>query len=106
MAENNWKIFGEYLDRVKDMPAEAFPSAMERQAEEIKVFFASVSEQSFDTQEASLPGGGTRPLGEAILGGPFKWLAAYKLQLFLYAKAAGATDIGTANAWAGIDRKS
>jgi hypothetical protein len=106
MAESNWKIFGEYLDRVKDMPAEAFPAAMEKQAAEIKAFFASVSEETFDMQEASLPGGGTRPLGEAILGGPFKWLAAYKLQLFLYAKSTGAAEIGTSNAWAGIDRKS
>ncbi len=43
-------------------------------------------------------------LGLAILNGPLKWLTAYKLQLFLYAKACGA-EIGTANAWAGMDWK-
>jgi hypothetical protein len=56
-----------------------------------------------ETQMAPLPGGGTRTLGLAILEAPFKWLTAYKLQLFLYAKATGASAIGTANAWAGVD---
>jgi hypothetical protein len=106
MAEGNWKIFSEYAERVKDMPAEEFPAAMQRQAEDIAAFFASINEETLETQQAPIPGGGTLPLGVAILGGPFKWLAGYKLQLFLYAKAAGVTEIGTANAWAGIDRRS
>jgi hypothetical protein len=103
LAENNWKLLGEYSAKVKDMPAEDFPAAMDRQEGEIAAFFASVSEQTLETQKAPLPGVDPLPLGEAILGGPFKWLAAYKLQLFLYAKVTGATQIGTANAWAGID---
>jgi len=105
MAEQNWKLFGEYTDRAKAMPADEFPAAMDRQKAELESFFRSVDEQTLGTQLASLPGGGKLPLGEAIMNGPLKWLAAYKLQLFLYAKATGAVEIGTANAWAGIDWK-
>lgn len=32
-----------------------------------------------------------------------KWLAAYKMQLFLYIKASGNTNIGTSNLWGGMD---
>ncbi len=103
MADKNWKQFRQFTDRVATMSVEEFPAAMARQREEIREFFAGIGEAELENQEAPLPGGGTRPLGIAILAGPFKWLTAYKLQLFLYAKASGASGIGTANAWAGID---
>jgi hypothetical protein len=32
-----------------------------------------------------------------------KWITAYKMQLFLYIKANGVSNIGTSNAWAGFD---
>jgi hypothetical protein len=105
MAESNWKLFSEvYGARVKEMPATDFPAAMERQKQEIRDFFASVSEEALLTQDAPLPGGrGMLPLGAAILNGPLKWLTAYKMQLFLYAKAAGAPQLKTSNLWAGTD---
>ena len=78
---------------------------MDLQKQEIKAFFDSVTERELETKDALLPVGGTQLLGQAILDLPFKWLAAYKLQLFLYAKATGSADIGTANAWMGIDWK-
>lgn len=105
MAEGSWKIFGEYITRSKEMRAEDFLSAIARQKSEIEAFFASASEETLETQQAHLPGGDTSQLGAAIMNGPLKWLAAYKLQLFSYAKATGVTEIGTANAWRGIDWK-
>lgn len=104
LAESNWKLFGDYAARAKVMTPAEFPEAMARQKQELAAFFAAVSETTLETQSAAMPGGGTRTLGLAILDAPFKWLTAYKLQLFLYAKACGASTIGTANAWAGVDR--
>lgn len=106
MAGGSWKQFGEFGARVQAMAPEQFPELMNQQKAELEAFFASVSDQALLSQDAPLPGGGTLPLGLAILNGPFKWLTAYKLQLFLYAKAAGAADIGTSNAWAGADRRN
>ena len=105
MASSDWKLFNEELARNKEMQPEGFPAAMTRQKQAIEQFFASTSEATLETKEAKMPGGGTLPLGVGIINGPLKWLAAYKLQLFLYAKATGAHQIGTANAWAGIDWK-
>lgn len=106
MAEGNWKLFAaEYSERVKEMPASEFPAAMERQKQEILDFFASVSEETLLTQEAPMPFGVMLPLGVAILSGPFAWLSAYKMQLFLYAKASGAIELKTSNLWRGTDPK-
>jgi hypothetical protein len=105
MNVGDWKAFASYSERVKEMPASEFPVAMERQKQEILGFFNSVSEETLHTQKAPMPGGGTLPLGAAILNGPAKWLAAYKMQLFLYAKATGAKALKTANLWRGTDPK-
>lgn len=104
MKEADWKRFAAFPERVKDLEPEDFPEAMAKQKEELKAFFDALDEETLRTKPAPLPGGGELPLGEALLNGPFKWLTSYKLQLFLYAKANGA-EIGTANAWRGVDWK-
>ena len=99
----NLDVWKEHQARVADMAPADFPDEMNRQKREIEEFFSNVSVELLATQEARPPTGDKMPLGAAIMNGPLKWLAAYKLQLFLYAKATGAAQIGTANAWAGID---
>lgn len=103
MLHKDWKRFGEYRERVKDMPAAEFPAAMDAQKQEILGFFASVSDEALRSQEAPMPGGAMLPLGTAVMEGPLKWLAAYKMQLFLYAKASGTTQLKTSNLWRGVD---
>jgi hypothetical protein len=103
MSHADWKRFAGHAEKAKEMAAAGFPAAMAQQKEAIRAFFDATSEETLLSQEAPMPGGrGMLPLGAAILNGPFKWLSAYKLQLFLYAKANGAA-IGTINAWAGMD---
>lgn len=100
----DWNLFGPRSAAASAMSAAEFPAAMERQKELIGEFFRTVTDEEMATKETPLPGGrGTATLEQAILGGPLLWLSAYKLQLFLYAKAAGARDIGTSNAWGGMD---
>jgi hypothetical protein len=103
MRESNWKLFAEHTATVKEMTAEQFPEAMARQKKDVEAFFEGVTEEQLETQMAPMPWGQTFPLGVAILNGPFKWAVAYKMQLFLYAKATGATQLKTANAWRGTD---
>lgn len=105
LYKSDWKTFGTYTSRADAMSAEGFPAAMDLQKQEIKAFFDSVTERDLETRDAALPVGGTQLLGLAILDLPFKWLPAYKLQLFLYAKATGAAELNTANAWMGMDWK-
>lgn len=41
--------------------------------------------------------------GQYLVETLLKWLAAYKMQLFLYIKASGNTSLGTSNLWGGMD---
>jgi hypothetical protein len=104
MDKGDYKIFVEMLEGTRFMKPEDFPAAMRKQKADIEQYFAEVSEEKLATHQASIPGGGTAPLAVAFLNGPLKWLTGYKLQLFMYAKAAGNEFISTPNAWAGIDR--
>jgi hypothetical protein len=103
MVENDWKRFGPFSARAKELTPEGFVEAMDRQKAELIALFKTLPEERLATQEAPLPGGGTQPLAVALMNGPLKWLTAYKLQLFLYAKSSGAHGIGTADAWRGMD---
>jgi len=105
MAANDWTLFTGYQARVKDMTADQFPAAMQQQKAEIQQFFDNITEAELETRQSALPGVADHkiPLALALMNGPLKWLTAYKMQLFLYAKAASAPEIGTPNVWRGRD---
>lgn len=103
MAERDWKRFAPFSERAKAMTSDGFVEAMDRQKAELIDLFKGLTEERLATQEAPIPGGGVQPLAVALMNGPIKWLTAYKLQLFLYAKASGVHEIGTPNAWRGVD---
>lgn len=104
MDAGDYKIFVSMLEETRHMKPADFPAAMLKQKSDIEKYFAEVSDEKLATYQAPVPGGGTVPLEVALLNGPLKWLTGYKLQLFTHAKSAGNEAIGTANAWAGIDR--
>ncbi|MCB9897030.1 MAG: hypothetical protein H6825_03385 [Planctomycetes bacterium] len=106
MLSGDWSQWAALTAHVKEMPAAGFPAAMARQKNELGAWFAEVTEHELETRVVTLPTGVEVPLGVAVLEGPLKWLTGYKLQLFLYAKASGASDLGTSNAWVGVDRVS
>jgi hypothetical protein len=105
MQAGDWTIGRTYSERASHMTPEEFPAAMDRQIEEIKEVFNSISDEEFLTKEAVYPTGQTMTFGQGAMKMSLQWLTAYKMQLFLYAKAAGATNIGTSNCWAGVDWK-
>src|SRR5687768_8980832 len=70
----DWKAFAPYSERVKEMPPEGFPAAMEQQKREIEELFTSTSDEAMRTQEAKLPAGVVFPLGAALMEAPLKWL--------------------------------
>ncbi len=98
--DKGWR--DQYLALAKEMTPAQFPERMEAQAQEIRDYFAQLPEESLATQEVKLPWGETQILGYAILNAPAKWLPAYKMQLFLYAKQNG-IKLGTPNLWRGTD---
>jgi hypothetical protein len=80
-----------------------FAAAMDRQLEGLRAVVAPLSDHDLATRDAAMPWGTPCRLGEGLVNCCVKTLVAYRMQLFLYAKAAGAHDLGPANCWAGVD---
>lgn len=104
LVARDWREYGVAEAESARMSMNDFPAAMALQKSEILAFFAKVTADELMTSETKLPGGAVVTLGLGVVNGPLKWLVAYKMQLFLYAKANGAKGIGTSNLWGGVDR--
>lgn len=102
IVERDWKRFAPFSERAKAMTSGQFVEAMDRQKGELVALFGTLTDERL-AQDGLLPTGVVQPLATALMNGPVKWLTAYKLQLFLYAKATGATALTTSNAWRGVD---
>jgi len=92
-----------YDEAAAAMRPEDFPAAMDRQIEEVRAAIEGISDEMLTTHEVTLPGGRKLPLGAVLIESALKWITAYRMQLFLYAKSAGAEAIGTRNCWGGVD---
>jgi hypothetical protein len=91
------------VERSVGMAAEDFPAAMERQRAEMAEVLAGISEEELSTRMTKNPIGQEISLGRALMELPLRWLVAYRMQLFLYARALGA-DIWTPDCWYGMHR--
>ena len=76
---------------------------MQRQKDGLSAYFAELSDEDLQAKTAALPWGEEVTLARALLDLSHACLIAYRMQLFLHAKAAGNADIGTPNCWAGVD---
>ena len=99
----NFELMNAHFAEAKNLTAEQFVAAMDRQATEIRETLADIPEGEFLTREVTFPWGAHDKLGMALVNGPLKFLTAYRMQLFLYAKLSGSKELNTANCWAGID---
>lgn len=99
----DWNGVRADLEKSKTMKAEQFCEAMDKQCEEAIHWLAGVSEADLLEKVSPTPMGQFK-MGEALVIFPMKFIACYRMQLFLYLKAAGVSDIGTYNCWGGMDK--
>ncbi len=92
--------FAEYVEQGKLVTPENFAEMMDKQETEMKDIFAKFDDAELN-KELSL-WGMTQKKSLFVLN-LIKIVASYKMQLFLYLKASGISDIGTSNLWAGMD---
>ena len=101
MRDGHWEGYQEWAERCAELTAADYPDAMERQKAALTEAFAALTEAQL-VGPASHPMGHEITLETALIELPLKWMAAYKMQLFLYAKAAGNDEIRTPDVWAGV----
>jgi hypothetical protein len=79
------------------------PAAMQDQATRLDELIRPFSGQEWYERSAPLPWGVATTLGDALVLTALRGLVAYRMQLFLYAKASGATALNTMDCWLGMD---
>jgi hypothetical protein len=94
----DWKVGRPTAEVVAGMPASDFAERMAWQADAVERELRATPMSDLLTQEMAFPWGETVKRGEALMT-PFRWLVGYKMQLFLYLKAAGNTQLATPNVW-------
>jgi hypothetical protein len=76
-----------------------FSERMELQWTNIQKYMNELTDEDLFTKEAELPWKEKMVLGQAIINCPIKWLAVYRMELFLYLKINGHSELGTKEAW-------
>ncbi len=103
VVQEEWELYRCGEANCHDLKASDFPEAMEEQKRLLRELFASLSEDQIRARRVTMPWGEEVSLGAGLLEFPYRCIVGYRMQLFLYAKAAGNSDISTANCWAGVD---
>ncbi|MFT4542166.1 MAG: hypothetical protein ACI841_003208 [Planctomycetota bacterium] len=101
MIDGNWDAYQELAKASEELAIADFPSAMERQKEALSKAFAELGDEDLQ-REVKLPTGKTVSLAQALVEVPLKWMTAYRMQIFLGAKAAGNIELRTPDCWAGV----
>lgn len=100
--KNDTTLFVELSAGSKTTTVENFGQKMDTQLELFKTRLAQFSDSDFATV-VNIYGSGDKTKAVYLMEWITKWLAAYKMQLFLYIKSSGNTSISTMNLWAGMD---
>lgn len=101
--ENMKANYGNYSAKLKDADISNFSQLMDEQLQEIEELFENISDEDLLLKQVMMPWGEFMALERGIIEGPLKWLAAYKMQLFLYTKIAGNGALHTGDCWVGSE---
>ncbi len=99
---DDMSVFGPAVERGAKTTVENFAQAMDQEQAEFLAIMDQFTDEEFK-KPINLFKGGEKTKAAWLVDSILKWLAAYKMQLFLYIKANGNFEIGTSNVWGGFD---
>jgi hypothetical protein len=103
VVSGSWNVENVRDKAPKDLPYEAFDAAMERQHRDLLALLAPFDDAALREKPAVLPDGARTTLDAALMNVVLKALVAYRMQLFLHAKASGNAALTTLDCWYGVD---
>lgn len=102
---DDWAPYAEGEKAAAELRSDEFDAAMLAQKDALAALMDGITDEQWANQTCHLPTGAEVPLWQGVFELSYRWLAGYRMQLFLYAKGAGNSEISTANVWMGIDWK-
>lgn len=94
----DWNIGRPTAEVVAGVPASDFAARMAWQADAVEQEVRAVPVSDLINKDMTFPWGETVKRAEALIT-PLRWLIGYRMQLFLYLKAAGNAKLGTSDCW-------
>ena len=103
VADGDWSRAEEISSICDQVTPENFAAEMDNQMAFLKAELAKLEGKALDTLPCTMPWGTPCTTGEYLINAVGKSFTAYRMQFFLYLKAAGATDLGSMQCWVGVD---
>lgn len=103
ILDDDWTVVGGYQERLAELGPDGFDQAMADQEQELHAICDGLSEEDLAGRSVTLPWGATAPLSQALYLTSLRFLIAYRLQLFTHIKTSGRSELGTYEAWLGMD---
>jgi len=103
VISGDWSDIQPTMQKTREDAQKDFNATLDRELAAFVERVNKIPDADFQNKLTPLPTGQKIPLGDALLGFPFKFLAAYKMQLFLYLKSCGCEELNTLNCWMGVD---
>lgn len=76
-----------------------FAERLDEQLATVKKYMDTIPEEDLVNKIVEQPTKEKLPLGAALINGPIKWLAVYRMELFVYIKMCGKDHLTTKEAW-------
>jgi hypothetical protein len=105
-CEQSWEWWDALEAEAKQVEPATFAKAMDRQLSAITKLLKPFTDAKLAKKATKTWSGQKLTLGEAMVEMVLKTLTAYRMQLFLYAKASGASQLGTSDCWHGKAAKA
>jgi hypothetical protein len=105
LITNDWEHAEAMNAAAEKVTPETFAAAMDAQMEQLEELLADVDVASALETDRQMPWGAPVKQGAGFVDMVLKCLVAYRMQLFLYAKESGLTELSSANCWVGVDWK-
>ncbi len=103
MLADDWSVIGEMDKKLEGMGLAEFDATMASQESDLHTEVNALGDGGLAERQGKLPWGDTLPIGQAIFATSLRFLCAYRMQLFLYIKQSGKSELSTHNAWLGMD---
>jgi hypothetical protein len=103
MVRGSWEHAEAAEKEAETVLPSTFAQAMDLQEKRLREVVEAVPEDDLATRPAVLPWGEPNVLGQALVNTVLKALTAYRMQLFLHAKASGNPALGPADCWVGVE---
>jgi hypothetical protein len=99
-----FEAFMPHAKATEKMTAAELAAALDRQLVALKALIGGIPDADYEGKDLAIPPVVSGKTCEVLVNTTLKFMTAYRMQLFLYAKAAGAKEIDTWDCWRGQTR--